>query len=90
MTAAVVGKDVSLSEPDNPSDSVIIADKVTLSKERVVSVKPLNCGLSDVDNPKEALAVFPDSVTKLEPSPTIKLPSLGVRFDISVSCASKA
>ena len=81
---------MSLSEPAIPSDSVTIADKVTLSKDKVESVNPVNCGLSELDNPNELLAVFPDSVTKLEPSPTINTPSVGVRFDISVNCASKA
>ena len=40
--------------------------------------------------PKEVLAVEPDSVTKLEPSPTIKLLSVGVSPAISVNCASLA
>ena len=40
--------------------------------------------------PKDVLAVAPDSNTKLEPSPTIKLLSVGVSPAISVSCASLA
>jgi hypothetical protein len=43
-----------------------------------------------VPSPKDVLAVAPDSVTKLEPSPTIKLLSVGVSPAISVSCASLA
>ena len=39
-------------------------------------------------NPKEVLAVAPVSVTKFDPSPTIKLLSVGVSPAISVSCAS--
>ena len=81
---------MSLSEPDIPSDSVTIADNVTLSKESVVSDKPVNTGLSEVDNPKEALAVFPVSKTKFDPSPTMKPLSVGVKFAMSVNCASKA
>ena len=43
-----------------------------------------------VPNPKEVLAVAPLSVTKFEPSPTIKLLSVGVSPAISVNCASLA
>jgi hypothetical protein len=43
-----------------------------------------------VPSPKEVLAVAPDSVTKLEPSPTIKLLSVGVNPAISANCASYA
>ena len=40
--------------------------------------------------PKEALAVAPDSNTKLEPSPMMMLPSVGVKPAISANCASYA
>ena len=41
-------------------------------------------------SPKEVLTVAPVSVTKFDPSPTIKLLSVGVSPAISVSCASLA
>jgi hypothetical protein len=77
-----------LSDPDIPSDSVTIVDKVTLSIDIEVNVRPVNCGLSEEESPNEALAVFPDSKTKFEPSPTIKPPSVGVKLATSVSCGS--
>ena len=45
---------------------------------------------ADACAPKDALAVAPDSRTKFDPSPTIKLLSVGVKPAISLSCASKA
>ena len=40
--------------------------------------------------PNDVLAVDPDSVVKLDPSPTIKLLSVGVSPAISDNCASNA
>ena len=40
-------------------------------------------------NPKEVLAVAPDSATKLVPSPTIILPSVTSKPAKSDNCASK-
>ena len=41
----------------------------------------LNSTESEVPKPKESLTVEPDSVTKVVPSPTIKLESVGVNPD---------
>jgi hypothetical protein len=53
-------------------------------------VNPLNVGESEVAKPNDALAVLPVSKTKLEPSPTIKPPSVTAKPDTSVSLALKA
>ena len=47
---------------------------------------PLNAGVSEVPKPKDVLAVFPFSTTKLVPSPTIKLPFVIAKPAISANC----
>ena len=53
-------------------------------------VRPLNVGESEVPKPNDALAVLPVSKTKLEPSPTMKPPSVTAKPETSVSLALKA
>ena len=43
-----------------------------------------------MERPRLVRAVAPDSVTKLEPSPTMMCESVGVSPAMSVSCASNA
>jgi hypothetical protein len=49
----------------------------------VVRIREVNVGLSPVPNPREVLAVSPDSATHVVPFPTMILLSVGVRAAIS-------
>ena len=50
----------------------------------------MNCTASDTPKPKEVLAVAPDSVTNVEPLPTMMLESEGVSPDNAASSESNA
>ena len=50
----------------------------------------MNCTASDTPKPREVLAVAPDSVTNVEPLPTIIFESEGVSPDKAANSASKA
>ena len=52
-----------------------------------MSVRLVNVGESPVPTPRLVRAVAPDSATKLEPLPTMKLLSEGVSPATSESCA---
>ena len=71
----VAASEPALGEP-NP---VIVPPVIAILLDACVATEP---------RPKEVLAVAPDSATKLEPSPTIKLPSVFANPATSVRLAT--